>query len=430
MGQTTGTRGVPQGREPVGVGMAQDQSQRTPLSRRTLLRGALGLAGSAGVLGLSACGGDDSPAEPTATATTGAIATPTTTPVILSTPLAAYQDPERWRGRTLTVASPGGAYQAAQQAAFFTPFQEATGARITVEVVDVARISQQVDRGEVVWDVCCVPTENVIQLGRDGYLTPIDYAVVDSSALFDDMRTAIAMQHGVIVDLYSTTIAYGATATEIPQSWADFWDVSRFGGLRTLRRSPVGTLEFALLADGVGYRDLYPLDVERAFAALERIYPSVITWYEDAQLPVQYVLGGQVGLSAAWNVRIDAPDVESRVRAQWNGGMLSGDSWVVPNGAGNVDLAMDFINYTTRSVPQANFCNILPFGPVNARALELITPDRIDRCPTSDARRSVQFLENWNYWTDQRETLTERFESFLTISRPNATPIATPVPIQ
>jgi putative spermidine/putrescine transport system substrate-binding protein len=411
--------------------MGQDRSRRTTVDRRTVIRGALGLAAAGGVLGLSACGGDDgSDTVPTPTATTGSVASPTTTPAIVSTPLAAYQDPERWRGRTLTVASPGGAYQAAQETAFILPFQEATGARITVEVVDVGRITQQVDRGETVWDLCCIPTENVIQLGRDGYLTPIDYAVVDSTALFEDMRMAIAMQHGVIVDLYSTTIAYAAAASEVPESWTDFWDVSRFGGLRTLRRSPVGTLEFALLADGVAVEDLYPLDADRAFAALERIYPSVITWYEDAQLPVQYVLGGQVGLSSAWNVRIDAADVEGQVRAQWNGGMLSGDSWVVPMGARNADLAMDFINYSTRSVPQANFCNILPFGPVNARALEFIAPDRIGRCPTSDALRPVQFLENWNYWTDEREGLTERFEAFLTQGRPDATPIATPVPLQ
>jgi len=395
------------------------------MTRRSMLRGVVGLAAAGGVVGLTGCGGgDDTPPDPTITPTAPIAITPTVVPELIATPLAAYQDPDRWRGRTMAIATPGGAYQDAQTAAYVTPFQEATGARLSVEVVDVDRLKQQVRNGETVWDACCVPTEDVIQLGRDGFLTPIDYAVVDPTALLEDI--GVAMQHGVVTDLYSTTIAYGAGSAETPLSWTDFWDTDRFGGLRALRRTPVGTLEFALLADGVGFAELYPLDTDRAFASLERLFPRVVAWYEDAQQPVQLVLSGEAGMASAWNVRIAAPDIAGRVAAQWNGGMLSGDSWTVPAGAQNADVAMDFINYATRPVPQANFCNILPFGPVNPQALPLIAADRLRMIPTADALRSTQFVENWNYWTDQREALTERFETWLVRDRP-ATPAPTPV---
>ena len=410
--------------------MRRQGSTSEPVSRRSLLRAATGMAATAGALVLTGCGGDDGPEpspEPTPTSTAPVIVTPTSVPALIASPLAAYQDPERWRGRTLTVATPGGAYQDAQASAYFTPFQEATGARLSVEVVDVGRLQEQVDNGETVWDACCVPTEDVIQLGRDGYLAPIDYTVVDATSLFPDRD--IAMQHGVVVDLYSTTIAYGAGAAEVPGTWADFWDTSRFSGPRALRRTPVGTLEFALLADGVGFADLYPLETDRAFDALERIFPEVLSWYEDAQQPVQLVLSGEARLAAAWNVRISAPDIAGRVLAQWTGGMLSGDSWTVPAGAANADVAMDFINYATRSIPQANFCNILPFGPVNPRALSLLPPERLAVIPTSDGLRDLQFTENWAYWTDQREVLTERFEAWLDRDRSIATPAATPISI-
>ncbi|CAA9546251.1 MAG: hypothetical protein AVDCRST_MAG33-485 [uncultured Thermomicrobiales bacterium] len=411
--------------------MRTERSGPDPLSRRSLLRAASGMAATAGALTLSGCGGGngaDPTPEPTPSPTAPVVVTPTSVPALIATPLAAYQDPERWRGRTLTVATPGGAYQEAQASAYFTPFQEATGARLSVEVVDIGRLREQVDNEETVWDACCVPTEDVIQLGRDGYLTPIDYGVVDATALFADRD--IAMQHGVVVDLYATTMAYGAGSAEVPGTWADFWETSRFGGLRALRRTPVGTLEFALLADGVAFADLYPLDTDRAFASLERIFPDVLAWYEDAQQPVQLVLSGEVGLAAAWNVRILAPDIAGRVLAQWTGGMLSGDSWTVPTGAANADVAMDFINYATRSVPQANFCNILPFGPVNPRALPLLPPERLSVIPTSDALRDLQFTENWAYWTDQREVLTERFEAWLVRDRSGSTPPATPAAIR
>lgn len=408
--------------------MPSDRSTSVRVTRRSLVRIGAGLAAAGGTLTLTACGGGDGAeptAEPTITPTAPLEVLPTAVPELIATPLAAYQDADRWRGRTLTVATPGGAYQDAQAAAFFTPFQEATGARLSVEVVDLGRLRQQVENEETVWDACCVPTEDVIQLGRDGFLTAIDYAVVDPTALFEEL--GVAMQHGVVVDLYSTTIAYGAGAAEAPQSWADFWDTSRFGSLRALRRNPVGTLEFALLADGVGFADLYPLDTDRAFVSLERIFPNVLSWYEDAQQPVQLVLSGDVGLAAAWNVRIGARDIGGRVLAQWNGGMLSGDSWTVPLGAKNADVGMDFINYATRSVPQANFCNILPFGPVNPGALSLIPAERRQFIPTADELRARQFVENWNYWTDQRETLAARFEDWLVRDRSAATPDSTPI---
>ena len=61
--------------------------------------------------------------------------------------------------------------------------------------------------------------------------------------------------------------------------------------------------EFALLADGVTVDDLYPLDVERAFASLGRIYDNVAIWYEDGKLPIEMTNAGQAGMAAGWNVR-------------------------------------------------------------------------------------------------------------------------------
>lgn len=134
--------------------MTTDRAPRRPLTRRAVVRGALSAAGLSAAGVLTACGGgDEDPTDQPTVTPTMAPASPTTTPVLNATPLAAYQDPERWRGRTLTVATPGGAYQSAQDQAYVQPFQEATGARLSLEVVDLARLRQQVERGETVWDV-------------------------------------------------------------------------------------------------------------------------------------------------------------------------------------------------------------------------------------------------------------------------------------
>jgi putative spermidine/putrescine transport system substrate-binding protein len=118
-------------------------------------------------------------------------------------------------------------------------------------------------------------------------------------------------------------------------------------------------------------------------------------------------------MASAWNTRIWELDLAESVRVQWFGGMLSADSWVVPKGAPNADIAMDFVNFATRAVPSANFGRLVPFGPVNKDALSLLRPDRAAVLPSAPANKAVQFVQNWNYWADNRDALTTRFEDWL-----------------
>lgn len=397
----------------------------------TTRRGLLAFAGAAGAAAvLGACGKDETPA----TAPTPAAPTPTLTPDVtpsptqnaITTPVAGYADPTRWAGRNLVIAGWGGDYQDAQETAFFDPFAASTGASIQIKIADPARLREQVDQDAVSWDVLTFPVEDVLALARQQYLEPIDYAVVDKTPLFPE----IALQYGVGASFFSTVIVYPAGTSAAPQGWPDFWDVPPIVEgeepdpltLRSLHRSPIGTMEFALLADGVEIPDLYPLDIERAFRSLDRIKQHVAIWYDDGKQPVELVVAGQVGMASAWNVRPWQLGVGDEVRFQWYGGMLSADAWVVPRGAPNKDVAMDFINFATRAVPSANFGRIVPFGPVNTDSLKLLRPDRQQVLPTSAVNRSVQFVQNWNWWADNLEPIQQRFEDWLLADTPPASP--------
>ena len=367
------------------------------------------MLGGAGAV-MSGCSSDDvSDAPPTPTETP--IPSPTATMAPIASPVAGFVDPTRWVGRSVTVASLGGDYQAAQEEAYFDPFETATGATVRQDTTVLSDLRRQVDDDAVIWDVVCVTTEEVLPLARAGYLTPIDYGVVDTSVLFAD--TGIMMQHGVGADFFSTVIVYPTDLVEPPTGWTDFWQVETFSGGRALKKDPVGTLEFALLADGVAMDELYPLDVGRAFASLDRIAPEVAIWYEDSKQPIELVLAEEARFASAWNVRTSLPDARGAVSITWNGGMLSGDSWVVPRGTQNPDVAMSFLSFATRAVPNANFCRLQPFGPVNREALDLLPPERLAMLPTANPQRRVQFVENWNYWADQKERLSSRFTDWL-----------------
>jgi putative spermidine/putrescine transport system substrate-binding protein len=82
------------------------------------------------------------------------------------------------------------------------------------------------------------------------------------------------------------------------------------------------------MADGVEAEELYPLDVPRAFASLDRIRDAT-QFYEDGKSRSSSCARA-AGLASAWNVRTALPDVQSLVKVQWNGGMLAADSWVIP----------------------------------------------------------------------------------------------------
>lgn len=387
------------------------------LTRRNFAISASMLALGTGGCGDARDGGQEGILETPTAEPTQALPAPTQRPI--ASPVAGYQDPARWAGRTLTIATAGvGEYLDALIIAFFQAFQHDTGAIVRHEQFGrdgTQNLTSQAEVGEILWDVMLIPTNEVLDLSEQGYLAAIDYNVIDRAALYPELT----MQHGVGAQMYSTTMVYSVSAQEGPENWSTFWDLGTFGGTRALRRSPVGTLEFALLADGVTVGNLYPLDVDRAFQSLEHLRWGTL-FYEDSKQPVELVRTGQVGLASAWSVRTTLPDVASLVKPQWNGGMISADSWVIPRGSENIDVAMSFINYATRAVTTANFSRMQPFGPVNKDALALLRPDVRGNMPNFGPNLRSQFFENWSYWRDQREGLTARFEDWLL--NPTGTP--------
>lgn len=398
------------------------------LTRRAFLTSTASLS-AAGLAGCSLGLGDD---EPESTATPEPTPTPDVTPTptqeAIGSPVAGYTDPTRWTGRILTVATRGGDYEDAQQEAFFDPYQEATGATVQLKVADTSELRSQVESENVIWDLMIFPMDQLIELGREGLFEAIDYDVVDRSQLFED----IIHPFGVGCAYFSTVLIYPAGTTQAPQSWADFWaapPIPEDGEIdpliyRSLQRTPIGTLEFALLADGVLPEELYPLDLDRAFAMLDALRDNVLVWWQEGKEPIELVASGQVGMATAWNPRIDQLELTETVRTQWYNGMLSADAWAIPRGAPNRDVAMDFINFATRAVPSANFARLVPYGPVNRDAFSHLRQSRLPLLPSSPINKPLQFVQDWTYWADNREVITERFEEWLLQGPDESTPEA------
>ncbi|MCF6093676.1 extracellular solute-binding protein [Microaerobacter geothermalis] len=316
-------------------------------------------------------------------------------------------------GGQLVVVSWGGAYQDAQRKAMFEPFKQETGVNLVEDSpVDIGKLKAMVKGENVQWDVVDVLGMDVPKLVSEDLLEPIDYTIVDKT----DMLESAVGEYNVDIDYYSTVLSYNNENLpngKAPESWADFFDKEKFPGTRALYKSPITTLEIALLADGVAPDQLYPLDVDRAFNKLDSIKNEIVWWEQGAQ-PVQLLSDKEVVMAVAWNGRIASAAKEGQPLAfTYDDGILDSEAWVVPKGAKNKETAMKFIQFASQGKPQAELLNEIPYGPTNKKAFDFMEESYARSLPTYPDNFDKQIILDVNWWNDNFETINDRFQEWL-----------------
>ena len=325
-------------------------------------------------------------------------------PLMMGNAYAAYSSDQikaalaKYKGGTFTVSSWGGSFQEAQRKAFFAPFSEEFGVKIVEDgPPGNPKIVAMVKADNVTWDLCDIGAYKPTPLGREGYLEELDYSVIDKADIFPGFAT----KWGIGNLSYSTVLAYrtDVLTDDQPDHVKDLWDLKRFPGKRAMRDNPIENLAYALQADGVAIKDVYPLNDEkiaRAYKKLDEIKNHVIWWSQGATAP-QLLVTKEVVLATAWNGRLDKIIAEGvPVGFAWNGAQLMGDAWVIPKGAPNKDLAMLFIAWA--SLPEINWrlSDYITYGPVNYKAIENVSPARRSMVPTTYAH--LQIICDYDYW--------------------------------
>lgn len=322
---------------------------------------------------------------------------------------------------SMTITGYGGAAQESQRKAFFEPFSKAEGVKILEEEWsgETAKLRGMVETGNVTWDVVNVETGHAVQGCAEGWLEKIDYGPLGDKASF---QPGAALECGVGITAYGTVVAYDASKFPNggPQTLADFWDVEKFPGARSLRRTPWSTLEMALLADGVAREDLYtvletPEGVDRAFKKLDEIKPHVKVWWAAGAQPPQLLADGEVVMATAYNGRIYNAVQESKkdFRIVWDGAALDWDVWVIPKGTKHLDLAKKFLEFALRPENQAEQTKYISYGPSRVEAGKLVDPAMVPNLPTSEENMKTAFSVSPEFWADHGEELTERFNTWI-----------------
>lgn len=327
----------------------------------------------------------------------------------------------------------GGAYGNSHLEAYAKPFEAETGIKVNMADADnpATPIKAMVEAGNVTTDVASVEYADAVRLCDEGLLEEIDPAILvaaeDGTPAADDFIEGAVTDCFVATDVYSMVLAYDDSRfpDAKPATPADFFDLEKFPGKRTMRKGAKFNLELALMADGVPAAEVYqvlgtPEGVDRAFAKLETIKDDVIWWEAGAQ-PPQLLADGEVVMAYAFNGRIfNAAQEEGKpFKIIWDGQIYEMEGWVIPKGAENLEDAKKFVAWTTSPAPQARAAEFISYGPPRKSAAALVgniegteTPMG-PNLPTTEANMTSALGSNLEFWVDRDAELNERFNSWL-----------------
>ena len=323
------------------------------------------------------------------------------------------------QARDLTVVSWGGNFQDAQRKIFFEPFAAQTGKPVLDESWDggYGVLQAKVKAGVPNWDVVEVEAEELALGCADGIYEKIDWDKLGGKAAY---LPAAVSDCGVGNIVWSTGLSYdGDKLKDGPKTWADFWDTKKFPGKRGLRKGPKYALEFALMADGVPADQVYKVlsgegGVDRAFKKLDALKSDIIWWDAGAQ-PLQLLSSGQVVMTSAYNGRISGINRTEgkKFGFVFPGSVYAIDSWVILKDSPNKDAGMDFIAYASKAENQAKLPEFIAYGLPNLGATKLVPEQFQKELPTTEENISGAIPLDVDFWTDNSEELTQRFNAWL-----------------
>ncbi|MEO0830251.1 MAG: ABC transporter substrate-binding protein [Pseudomonadota bacterium] len=332
----------------------------------------------------------------------------------------------------LTVMSWGGAYGKSQVEAYNKPFAEKTGKDIVMVDADnpATPIKAQVEAGNVTIDVADVEYSDAIRLCDEGLLVEIDMSTLpaapDGTSPEDDFIAGALTDCAVANIVWSTVYAYNTeNNANAPTSIADFFDTEGFPGKRGMRKAAKANLEMALMADGVPAAEVYDMletdeGVDRAFAKLDSIKGDIVWWEAGAQ-PPQLLADGEVVMSTAYNGRIfNAAVGEGQpFEIVWDGQVMDFDLFVIPKGAPNEELALEYVKFATDTQRLADQAKYISYGPARKSSGPLVglyedgKTEMGPHMPTAEANLANALVNNFEFWADRDTELSERFNSWL-----------------
>ena len=318
---------------------------------------------------------------------------------------------------TVTFSSWGGAFQDALREAMLKPAAQRLGIAVREDTTNgIQDIRAQITARRITWDVTEQELPTAETLKRENALEPIDYAIVGT----DGIPRELINSHYVGFINFTKVIAWQVSTygENGPKTWADFWDVKKFPGKRSLFQQVNYALEAATMAQGVPIPDVYKVlatsqGMDRAWAKLEEIAPHIAVWYRGGSQSAQLLRDGEVDIIHMGHNRVESVIGSGRkVGYAFDGGTMDIDALMVPRGAPNRENAMRLIGEMLKPDAQARLAKAMPLGPVNTNAFAtgILTEAEARKVNTHPSNIDKQLLVDANFYVGRLDQLTERFE--------------------
>jgi putative spermidine/putrescine transport system substrate-binding protein len=314
-------------------------------------------------------------------------------------------------GGTLLYSGFGGSYEESIRAAVFDPFAAKTGADILFDTdgSNVAKLAETVSAGAASPDLVDTETRTLAQFMAEDLLQPLDFDKLDV--------TGVASQdtindYSVPWYQFSRNLFWNADAFPDggPETWAQVWDVEKYPGTRSFPTYPTGVLEVALLADGVSVDELYPLDIDRAFAKLEEIKPhALFGGQEDVAIAQGEVVAGLYTLGRIRDIQSGGANVEY----SWNGAVVSVQSLTISKNAENPALAHEAIQFALEPEQQRAVLEALKYTPSVTSVLDELTPEERADLPGTPETNEVTFYIDGDWYAENWDEVSTRWQEFV-----------------
>ena len=340
--------------------------------------------------------------------------------------------------KDLVVVSWGGAYTASQQNAYHDPWMAANP---DIKIINddsaneaVAKLRAMNEAGNVTWDLVDMVASDAILSCDEGLVLEIDHDSLlapapDGTPATKDFGDMIVSPCFIPQIVYSTTFGYriDLVGDTPPSSINDVFDLGKYPGKRALEKKPINNLEWALLADGVPADQVYDMlatdaGVERALAKLDTIKDQVVWWERGAQTP-QLLADGEIVMGSTYNGRLFSVIEEEKqpIAMMWDWQVFDLDGWVIPKGGANEADVREYLRFATDTQRLADQAKYISYGPARASSAPLVGKhatlgiDMGPHMPTDPDNAKRTLLYNYEFWADNVDDLTERFQAWLAL---------------
>jgi len=317
----------------------------------------------------------------------------------------------------MTIATWGGVYGAAQEAAIMKPFTRETG--IGVRLYQHGGDLQPVLEGRPTpnWAVVDIEHDALTKGCADGRFEKLDIDLLLGPDATADFIPGALHPCGVGSVIWSEAVAYDATVFKetVPRTLADFFDLEKFPGPRGLFARAEGNLEIALMADGIPPEDVYdvlrkPGGVDQAFAKLNSIRAASLFW-SSGDDPEKLLNEGRVVMTTGYAARFLRPRQGARrpAKLMWSHQRWRATYWAIPAGQEDIASAQRFIAFATDTMRLADLAGRLRYGPARRSGLELVPENLRTMLPTVRRHFHDALQIDSGFWSEFGPAIERRY---------------------